>query len=606
MANIAGFKPLANPEWIDLQFDDGTSLAVNDPDGTYRAQVDEIAKKIKGVPPDPMANATASLGGAVLGQVADAAGTAVKTATEAAPMGSVAPAMPALTPPAAPVVPAVGSMAPAPSIVKTAMKGGAEQPAEPASPGAPVPAVSAPAPPTPPTSAPLVTTGTSSTWQRSKSEQTSGMADEDKAKVDAANEAAIGKAEESNQADFASKATQYWNEFGRLTEQEKRQVAQRAVLQEQERKFDEAIQSKFKELDETAARPVDPSQAFAGEKGWYAFMAGFGDVLRNVGSALAGQRPVADPGATLNALVERSVEMQMAQKKADYEQGKLSVDRLNADRETTRHRLGVVLQQLAATELGKAKTQEEYAALGALKAKGDAIVADARAKAAAATARQVVSSDSQVSGGGVTKGPAAMGGGAGGIEGFTKLLSARKALEEAGATKQQLAEFDAKTGFDTPGGESETARARRESGEKRTEAEGKAAAAANGLSRFATGAGLVKDPKTGEWRANSADGAIFNKRQKERFAQMGGLNPTASIELEALADAAIEGFGRQQSGGVIGDEEAVNFKRMITSATTDAQLAERLNSIWGIVEPRLAVRDIGDRRAPESWKGNGQ
>lgn len=409
MANISGFKPLANPEWISLDFDDGTSMAVQDPTGEYRAQIDSIAKKIHGVPPDPMKDATASLGGAVLGQVADAAGTAVKTATDAAPLGSAAPVMPALTPPASPVAPAVGGMAPAPSIVKTAMKGGAEQPAEPAAPGAPAPAASAPAPPTPPTSAPLVTTGTTSTWQRNKSQQTSGMADEDKAKVDAANEATADALETSNQADFASKATQYWNEFGRLSEQEKRQVAQRAVLQEQERKFDEAINAKFLELDETAARPVDPSQAFAGEKGWYAFMAGFGDVLRNVGSALAGQRPVADPGATLNALVERSVEMQMAQKKADYEQGKLSVDRLNADRETTRHRLGVVLQQLAATELGKAKTQEEYAALGALKAKGDAIVADARAKAAAATARQVVTSDSQVSGGGVTKGPA-MGG----------------------------------------------------------------------------------------------------------------------------------------------------------------------------------------------------
>lgn len=593
MANLTGFKPLENPEWISLDFDDGTSMAVQDPDGTYRAQVDEIAKKIHGVPPDPMANATASLGGAVLGQVADAAGTAVKTATDAAPMGSVAPVMPALTPPAAPVAPAVGGMAPAPSIVKTAMKGGPEQPAEPAPPGAPAPALSAPAPPTPPTSAPLVTTGTSSTWQRSKSSQTSGMADEDKAKVDAENEAAIGKAEESNQADFASKATQYWNEFGRLTEQEKKQVAQRAVLQEQERKFDEAIQSKFKELDETASRPVDPSQAFAGEKGWYAFMAGFGDVLRNVGSALAGQRPVADPGATLNALVERSVEMQMAQKKADYEQGKLSVDRLNADRETTRHRLGVVLQQLAATELGKAKTQEEYAALGALKAKGDAIVADARAKAAAATARQTVTSDSQVSGGGVTKGPAAMGGGAGGIEGFSKILSTRKQLEEQGATPEQLAAFDKNYGLPTPGGKSATALDREKAGDL-TEAQGKAQAAASAISTFATKAGLVRNPKTGKWETGEG---ILPPALLEKA------NPLSDNEINASFEAAVEAYGRMQSGGVIGAEERPAFREQLGEKTlTRAQLAARLNAAEVTLEGRQAGRAKEERTVPGSWK----
>jgi hypothetical protein len=65
-----------------------------------------------------------------------------------------------------------------------------------------------------------------------------------------------------------------------------------------------------------------------------------------------------------------------------------------------------VLSQLADTELKKAQTKTDYAALGAIKAKGDAIVADARAKAAAATARQetLTEGTTKASGGTTTRG----------------------------------------------------------------------------------------------------------------------------------------------------------------------------------------------------------
>jgi hypothetical protein len=387
-------------------------MAVHDPTGTYRAQVDEIARKVRGEAPDPMKSATASLGG----ELAEGAGTAMSRAVpDVAPSLMKAPS--GATPfagAAAEAAPTAGDAASdtARILGKYAMKtgdGGAPDAAPPVAPMSAQP----PAPQAPPMAAPakppgLVVTGQNSSWQRTKNEQrqTTGLAEEDKAKVDAANESAISASDKANTEDFAAKATQFWHEFGRLSEQEKRQIAQRATLQEQERRYDESLNGAYKKLDETAARPIDPSQAFAGEKGWYAFMAGFGDVLRNVGAALAGQRPVADPGATLDQLVERSVNLQMAQKKADYEAGRIGVDRLTADRETTRHRLGVVLTQLADTQLQKAHTEQEYQALGALRAKGEAIVADARAKAAAATARQETTgyTTSDVSGGTVTKG----------------------------------------------------------------------------------------------------------------------------------------------------------------------------------------------------------
>lgn len=591
MANLKGYVPLPDPNWITLEFDDGSmSNPVQDPTGDYRKQVDEISRKIKGIPPDPMANATASLGGAVLGEAAEAGAGMAKVATDAAPMGAVR--APIVAPPPSPVAAApAGGMGMAPGIVKTAIKGGAEQPAE-AAPGAQAPApAAAPAPPAPPTSSPLVTTGTTSSWQKNESRQTTGMVDEDKAKVDAANEATAVAAEKANTEDYVAKATQYWTEFGRLSEQAKKQVAERAVLQEQEARFNESLNSAYKKLDETAARPVDPSQAFAGEKGWYAFMAGFGDVLRNVGAALAGKGPVADPGATLNALVERSVELQMAQKKADYEQGKISVDRLTADRETTRHKLGVVLQQLAATELGKAKTQEEYQALGALKAKGDAIVADARAKAAAATARQETTGTTISQGGSTTKGPAAAAGG--GIDDFSKRLATRKAYEESGATPEQLAAYDKVYGVPSPGGKSATAIDREKSGDL-TEAQGKAQAAASAISTFATKAGLVRDPKTGKWKTGEGllPPALLEKA-----------NPLSDNEINASFEAAVEAYGRMQSGGVIGAEERPAFREQLGEKTlTRAQLAARLNAAEVTLEGRQAGRAKEERTAPKAWK----
>lgn len=173
-----------------------------------------------------------------------------------------------------------------------------------------------------------------------------------------------------------------------------------------------------------------------------------------------------------------------------------------------------------------------------------------------------------------------------GAEAFTKLLAARKAYEESGASAEELKRFDAATGVPPLSGESETARSRREAGEKRTEDQGKAAGAMAGLEAFAQGAGLVQGEDG--YRANPNDKSMFNARQKERA---GSILPGSSVKLESLAEAAVEGFGRIQSGGVISDDEAVRFKKMITDAVTDQQLAERLNSIRAIVMPRLAKAD---------------
>lgn len=433
MKNLVGYTPLSNPDWITLKFEDGTeSTPVQDPDGTYRAEVDQIAKKIMGVPPDPMANATASLGSDLVGG--------------AAPMAKADAVSPLFMPSGAPVgvkqtlempsgadpgkIEPLGS-----SAARGALKSAMRAPAEGGMPagGAPIASPAAPAaqPTQPPPSAgpgPLVTTGSTSSWQRTDNTQrsSSGIAEADRPKVEQTQEAAIGSAERANEADFAARANQVWSEWGRLTENAKKQVAERSVLQEQERAFNGKLESAYKKYDEDAKRPIDPAQAFAGEKKWYAFMAGFGDVLRNVGAALAGKGPVVDPGKVLDDLVERSVQLQMAQKEQDLKAGRISIDRFNADRETVRHRLGVVVSQLAQTELDKAQTEQTYKGLGAIKAKGDAIVADARAKGAQALARQETIAESHGSTtGGTTERQRAQPGGAS-LDQMSKMLDIEK------------------------------------------------------------------------------------------------------------------------------------------------------------------------------------
>jgi hypothetical protein len=435
--NLIGYKPLTNPEWIVLQFEDGSeSTPVNDPAGEYRAEVDSIAKKIAGVPPDPMQGATASLGG----EIAEGAGTAMSRAD--VPMPS-----PSVYQPPAPRVPAAGPAQPAADgdagKIAHALgrrMGGALGRAE--EQGMPAGGEAAPMQPQqpmqlePPVGPPqLVKTGSTNQWQETRSEgtQTSGLSEADRPGVQKAYDESIDARQKAGEAEYTARATQGWNEWTRLTGQERKKLAERAVVEEQERAMNEKVEAAYKKLDETAARPIDPSQAFAGEKGWYAFMAGFGDVIRNVGSALAGQRPVADPMATLDSMVQRSVDIQMAQKKADYDAGRISIDRLNADRETIRHKVSATVKQLAEIELGKAQTRNEYNALGAVLQKANADVADARAKAATSLARSEVKTDqtSKVRGGSTTTGIV------GGSDPSKLLDYEKKALELKNAYREQ-------------------------------------------------------------------------------------------------------------------------------------------------------------------------
>ena len=414
MPNLKGFTPQSNPEWVTLEFDDGSqSHPIHDPSGTYRAEVASIVPKVMGgAPPDPMAGALASN---------DLSGvTVVPTRSDA---GGISPL---LAP--APVAPPV----PASDLGGIVAVGGAAKPGQllsdivPSAPRAPGPVIGdaasaigsalagqgapsfAPPPvkslvkpevgrsvsdergPAPdPYAARYTMPGASGPQVSSTTQRTTqGLSAADRAKVDAANEAAVVKAEEANKQDMYTRSHQFLTDWQRLGEDAKKQIADKNALDEQEKFYNQRIEAQYAKLDQDAARKIDPSEAFAGDAGAYAFMAAFGDAISNFGAALAGRGPVADPAARLEGIINRNVKLQMEQKQADLDSGKISASRFEADREHVRFKIATVAKQMVETERERAHTKEEYEALGALGKKFEADQAATRAANAKATARQ--------------------------------------------------------------------------------------------------------------------------------------------------------------------------------------------------------------------------
>jgi hypothetical protein len=432
MPNLTGFTPLPeNPEWVTLQLDDGTSShPIHDPTGEYRAEVKTIAQKLMGTPPSPTAGAVA--------QNAPPAGEAplLSVGTPVSPGGAPVATDAFVPPPQPPATPIFTPPAPS-DLGGVQVVGGAARPglplAEvvPAAPHAPGPVTGdakqaiggalagqgapefAPPPvrslvhPTPVAGATPVSDergggggggdpyaprymqqgGTGPGVAVTEQTTTQGLTKADRAKVDAANEAAVQKAEQADKEELLARSHAFLSEWQRLDEVTKKQLVEKSALDEQEKFYNQRLENQYAKLDADAARKIDPSEAFAGDAGAYAFMAGFGDALQNFGAALSGRGAVADPAARIEGIINRSVRLQTEQKQADLEAGKISANRLEADREHVRFKLATVGKQMADTELERAHTREEYMALGAMKKKMEAIQADARAKNAAATAR---------------------------------------------------------------------------------------------------------------------------------------------------------------------------------------------------------------------------
>jgi hypothetical protein len=198
-----------------------------------------------------------------------------------------------------------------------------------------------------------------------------------------------------------------------------------------------------------------------------------------------------------------------------------------------------------------------------------------------------------------TVGPEGAGSGSGRLT-LRELAEQDQALEEQGWSAEQRAEVWHRNGYDPPTDKTAAQYKREqtdaESEAKRSEAEGKAQAARDALDGFYNGAGLIRDAKTGRWKPND-QGVV-----PPGFAE--SINPFDDNEIESAGEAAVEAYGRMQSGGVIGDDEREAFREQVGLTTGNRKrLAARANAI----EATLRARLPGETRktptsAPASWK----
>lgn len=410
MANVTGYvEHPQNPAWVSLTFDDGNqSPFAQDPDGTFRKQATEVAAKLQPLAGNPLAMPVPGAPApaapmAPMTTVAPLAGNPLAMPAPGAPPTSVqgAPesiARPGLDPsqiaPGPMTILSPGQMTPdqqsglrrAEADHQQNLGAGLSQQRAGEARAAQARADAAQAEGAQPyrivQGAP--TGGGVST---STTTQTGGLAPEDRKKVDAANQAAVDAAYEADQSALRARTEQVNAEWMRLTDVEKAKLAEEAMRKGQEADLTAKVDTQTRKMEELTARPIDPGKAFAGDAGWYAFMAGFGDSIQNFGAALAGRGPVANPGATIDRMIERSVQQQTAQQELEFKAGRITADQLNSERDYVRAQLATVGKQLAETQLGKARTEEEN--LG-LRAMGDKFEADRKAaiaRNAAATAR---------------------------------------------------------------------------------------------------------------------------------------------------------------------------------------------------------------------------
>lgn len=134
---------------------------------------------------------------------------------------------------------------------------------------------------------------------------------------------------------------------------------------------------------------------------------------------------------------------------------------------------------------------------------------------------------------------------------------------------------------------------------KMSEPQGKAEAAHQTVSDFAQKAGLVRNPTTTKWEVG--EGMV-----PPGFLE--SINPFSDDSVNTALDAAVEGYGRQQSGGVIGNDERESFYEQLGKSTGNRrQLAAKLNAVELNIEAKrkqdmAAIRNGTTNAPPAAWK----
>lgn len=188
-------------------------------------------------------------------------------------------------------------------------------------------------------------------------------------------------------------------------------------------------------------------------------------------------------------------------------------------------------------------------------------------------------------------------------------LELDKILEERGYEKDKRDSVLRAAGLPPPTGESAPAMTNREQAEKaavsaasRTDNEQKAVASFRTIQSLGEVAGLTKDAN-GKFNVESSLTSRVNIPEFEEKVSgvFGGATPISNART-----AALEALGRLESGGAIQKDEQQLFAELLGKASSRRQLADTLNRIQTVVEPRLRPADLEREKAsttiPQAWR----
>jgi hypothetical protein len=365
---------------------------------------------------------------------------------------------------------------------------------------------------------------------------------------------------------------------------------QAAIAAEAQQKIDQEVNQPIQK--------VDPRRYITEMSTGAAVLGAIGVVLAGLGQAKAmsmGMNPGSNSGVdALNKAIDQDVQLQ----REDIAQG----------RERSSNRIAHWSRILGNAEQGEraARAEAKTAAAGMLQAKAmKSDIAEIRAggmqQAAAlfAQGQQEIQAIADETRKGLTARYAipAPRAGVDPVKAQLERVEAAKKLRQeyilAGRTPEQADEALARQGLPSVQGET-VDQAKHKADQKHQDeqmdtGERAAEAAHATLGAYAQSTPLKRDPESGKWTVPE-DAGIGWKLENRKARQ-------------ATRMAAIESFGRMESGGVIGPEEEERFAEMLGGwDTTLDELAENLNAIERIIQAKRNQTRAGGGSVPGNWK----
>lgn len=338
------------------------------------------------------------------------------------------------------------------------------------------------------------------------------------------------------------------------------------------------------EGDEWSKMKADPSKAFEGME-WAGVLAAIGIGAGTFAQAMGTQRgnPVQE---AFDTHIERSIAAQKEQKNSRLNQIAARVGDIKDAEGILRAQLHDAIADRLTAEQQRSKDQDAMQRLGGL---ADQQRIAAQKDLVGAYEGMVPREEQRYA----PPKPAAAGKTE--AEKLQEALALDKALEERGYTPEQRQAAMTALGHPVAGGKTAPALANEEQAakaDKPTDDQNKALGAYRAIQSLGDTAG-IKRAADGSFEVEDSLGSRLNLPElgESISGAFGGAKPIANAR-----KVAIEGLGRLESGGAIQRDEADNFAEMLGHASSRRQIADVLNRIQIVVEPRLKPKDLDRER----------